>query len=157
MTSSPGTFGRPRSITATSTGYSRPQYRPSSPSAAASTLKPASCNCWTTESRKGFSSSTMSTRMGSLHGSGFGVDAHRPDLSFGAEQPDLVDAPVSHAHGLGPHGLGVIAALRHLHGLIEGDLGRLDAVLLARPAVNQLLRVAHRSARREQGKQRDHE
>jgi len=37
MTSMPESFGRPRSTTAMSMGYSLPAYRPSSPSAAVST------------------------------------------------------------------------------------------------------------------------
>src|SRR5687767_12496720 len=119
----PLSFGRPRSTIARSSAYSRAQYRPSSPSAAASTVKPDCCSCSTMESRRGFSSSTMSTRMGSVHRSGFCVHSDGPDLAFGAQQADLVHPLAATLYRLCLHCLRPETPLRHLHGLVERDGG----------------------------------
>src|SRR5678809_415583 len=122
----PFSFGRPRSTIAISSAYSRPQYRPSSPSAAASTLKPACCSCSTMESRRGFSSSTISTRMGSVHRSRFCVHSDSPDLALGAQQADLMHLLAAALNRFRLDRLGAEAALRHLDGLVERDARRLD-------------------------------
>src|SRR5262245_44259071 len=106
---------------ATSSAYSRPQYRPSSPSAAASTVNPASSSCETIESRRAFSSSTIRMRMRSVHRPRLCVDPYGPDLAFGAQQTDLMHAAVSVAHRLCPHGLRAVAPLRHFDGLVQRD------------------------------------
>src|ERR1044072_10017101 len=131
MSSMPLSFGRPRSTIARSSAYSRAQYKPSSPAAAASTLKPACRSCSTMESRRGFSSSTISTRMGSVHRSGFCVHPHRPDLALGPQQADLVNSLTAVVDRLGLHGLGPEAPLRHLHGLVQRHAARLDPRVVA--------------------------
>lgn len=69
----PGNFGRPRSTIARSTGNSRPRYRPSSPSAAESTLKPAAAS-------RATAARAVAVRLrppaASLHAPGGGIDAH---------------------------------------------------------------------------------
>src|SRR5688572_17499722 len=60
----PDILGRPRSMMPRSNGTSRPMYRPSSPSWAASTAKPSRFRRADRVSRSGASSSTSSMRMG---------------------------------------------------------------------------------------------
>src|SRR3546814_7301427 len=65
LTSSmPDILGRPRSMMPTSNGTSRPMYRPSSPSWAASTAKPSRFSRAASVSRNGASSSTRRIRIG---------------------------------------------------------------------------------------------
>src|SRR5262245_44101209 len=150
----PLSFGSPRSTIATSSAYSRPQYKPSSPSAAASTLKPACCSCSTMESRRGFSSSTISTRMGSVHRSRFGVHSHGPHLAFGAQQADLVHPPPAILDGFRLDGLGAETALCHLDGLIQRHAARLDPRVVPLTPIDQLLALAgQRRTRRKQRKE----
>ncbi len=63
MRSSPDSLGSPRSMMATSSGYSLPANRPSSPSAATSTVKPCFTSCSRRPSRNDASSSTTSARI----------------------------------------------------------------------------------------------
>src|SRR3546814_1223445 len=60
----PDILGRPRSMMPTSNGTSRPMYRPSSPSWAASTAKPSRFRRAASVSRNGASSSTRRIRIG---------------------------------------------------------------------------------------------
>src|SRR5690606_38547061 len=60
----PDILGRPRSMMPMSNGTSRPMYRPSSPSCAASTAKPSRFSRAASVSRSGASSSTRRIRIG---------------------------------------------------------------------------------------------
>src|SRR2546429_5377619 len=88
MTARPASLGNPRSMIATSSGYSRPANRPSSPSCATSTVKPASISRVLSVSRNAASSSTTSARMPLASAdpdlqnhAARRIDTHRPDAS----------------------------------------------------------------------------
>src|SRR5579862_6694560 len=126
MTSSPGSFGSPRSTMATSSGYSRAANNPSSPSRATSTVKPASASRSLSESRNAASSSTTSTRMpvlssGLLDRAIGRIDTHRPDLAGRIEQAQHVAAAAAVAVRLGLDHARVKALLNHFYRLVHGD------------------------------------
>src|SRR5579883_3171100 len=126
--------GRPRSTIATSSGYSRPANRPSSPSRASSTVKPAASRRLLSDSRSTASSSTRRIRMASppprrsAHRATRGIDAHRPHLSRIVEEPQHVDRAGTVLLGLRLHHTRVILLLDALDGLLHGELGRRGAL-----------------------------
>src|SRR5262245_29515386 len=116
MSSMPESFGSPRSTMARSIGYSLAAYRPSSPSAAVSTVKPAALSWLASDSRSAVSSSTISIRMVVAlleHRSAVGIDLHGPDLAVLAEESQHVHRAALLLTRLGAHHAG-IEALLHL-------------------------------------------
>src|SRR5688572_1956578 len=91
MSSSPESLGSPKSMMAMSSGYSVPAKRPSSPSAATSTVKPCLESCSRRPSRRAASSSTTSARMQSAHPSSGSVDAN-------GEHPSVLGKQLQHVH-----------------------------------------------------------
>src|SRR5690606_1278493 len=113
ISSRPGSLGRPRSMMARSTGYSRPAYRPSSPSDATSTVKPAATSSRLSDSRRISSSSTTRMRIGCLTlRAARCVDLHGPDATVLRQQAqDMHDAPVLGATGFGADHARLVLAL----------------------------------------------
>src|SRR5690554_6657131 len=126
MSSRPDSPGRPRSMTTISSGYSRPANRPSSPSRATSTVKPASPRRACRLSRSDASSSTTSARMPlpgtllSLHRAAGGVDAYRPHLARIVQQPQHIERAARVLLRLGPHDAGVVTVFDHPDRLVHG-------------------------------------
>src|SRR6185437_4586180 len=115
----PDSFGRPRSMIATSNGTSRPRYRPSSPSPAASTAKPSRLRRAARVSRRGASSSTSNTRMcppGLAASVPFflllGRYLHDTHLAVAGQYLDAIDLVLAHIEGLHRKHLAVGFALR---------------------------------------------
>src|SRR6185503_13142479 len=164
ISSRPVSFGRPRSTTAMSSGYSLPANNPSSPSAATSTVKPCFTSCSRKPSRNEVSSSTTSARMcwvPSAHPAGGGVDAdrdHPPALGQQFQYVNLATVFVLH---VGTHHARMVLRLRHAHRFIERDAvaPRREAVAVffhvgaCGPLSRHAMRM--REARDPEGQQRD--
>src|SRR5437899_10510184 len=130
MTSRPASLGNPRSMIATSSGYSRPANRPSSPSCATSTVKPASISRVLIASRNAASSSTTSARMPLASAdpdlqnhAARRIDTHRPDVSGIVEESQNVDRATVLVLRLCAHDSCLEPLLDHLHRLIHRDAG----------------------------------
>src|SRR5688572_24795568 len=121
ISSSPEILGRPRSMTAISSGYSLPANRPSSPSAATSTVKPCFTSCSRSPSRNAASSSTTSARILLSHPSRGGIDADRHHASVFGKQLEHVDLAAVFVLHVGTHHARAVLRFGATHGLVERD------------------------------------
>src|ERR1700740_3529783 len=125
MTSRPESPGRPRSMIATSSGYSVPANSPSSPSRATSTVKPAVVRRALSVSRNAASSSTTSTRMPPLyaapllHRAALGVHTHGPYPTGVAQKPQHVNRAAAVFLSLCLDDARAEALLHHHDGLVH--------------------------------------
>ena len=115
---------------ATSSGYSRPANRPSSPSRATSTVKPgvgearlAAYRAVSPRLRPPARACLTSPRAYFSDRAARRIDAHRPDAPRLVEQPQHVDGARAVALGFGLDHARPEALLDHLHGLIHGHRG----------------------------------
>src|SRR5688572_25198982 len=119
ISSSPEILGRPRSMTAMSSGYSLPANKPSSPSAAMSTVNPCFDSCSRNPSRNAASSSTTSARMFLTHPSGGRIDAHGEHASILGQQFQHVNLAAVFILDIRAHHAGAVLALGATHGFVQ--------------------------------------
>src|SRR6185295_8961672 len=162
ISSSPLSFGSPRSMTAMSSGYSLPANNPSSPSAATSTVKPCFTSCSRRPSRNEASSSTTSARMfrfPSAHPAGGGIDADRDHAPALGQQFEYVNLATVFVYHFGANHACVVLGLGHAHGLVQrnavalhtGDGAVLFDGVAAEPRRRHAVRLAEgRKAEREE-------